>query len=217
MTIDNADNKAQKRRKVRAILASGLVLGVGAAVTLAAWNDSVWGNAEFGTGGNTWNVQGSFGGTEDWDEFVTSDEAGTFAFAMNPTEMAAGDSVYAKVGLRVVSEKLGAEIGMPAAQNLSATSKFADVLQLKVAPIGPSANCNADAVKNASDLVANGSVRTASIPAKGVTIPANGQQWLCFAVTLPNGTTPTQLGTPNAQGGYNASLQWEFQAVSPEA
>ena len=39
-----------KRRKVLAILAGGLVLGVGTAVTLAAWNDSEFASGDFAAG-----------------------------------------------------------------------------------------------------------------------------------------------------------------------
>jgi predicted ribosomally synthesized peptide with SipW-like signal peptide len=39
-----------KRRKAKAILAGGLVLGIGAAVTLAAWNDSEFIKGAFGSG-----------------------------------------------------------------------------------------------------------------------------------------------------------------------
>jgi predicted ribosomally synthesized peptide with SipW-like signal peptide len=42
-----------KKRKVRALLAGGLVLGVGAAITLAAWTDNVFGNSDFATGDDT--------------------------------------------------------------------------------------------------------------------------------------------------------------------
>ena len=41
---------------VRAILAGGLVLGVGAAVTLAAWNDSEFATGTFGAG--SFNLEG---------------------------------------------------------------------------------------------------------------------------------------------------------------
>lgn len=37
-------------RRVKALLAGGLVLGVGAAITLAAWNDSEFASAEFNAG-----------------------------------------------------------------------------------------------------------------------------------------------------------------------
>ncbi|MFL4474065.1 SipW-dependent-type signal peptide-containing protein [Paeniglutamicibacter sp. MACA_103] len=55
-------SQKEKNRKVRAILAGGLVLGVGAAVTLAAWNDSEFAQGTFGAG--HFNMQGSTNGTD---------------------------------------------------------------------------------------------------------------------------------------------------------
>jgi len=207
--MTNAD-KTRNRRKARAILASGLVLGVGAAVTLAAWNDSVWGKAEFGTGDNSWNVQGNFTGVADaWNEFVTAEDAGTFAFGVNASALVPGDTVYAKVGLRVVSEGLGADITMPAAQNAT-NSALAGVLDLKVASVDASIPCDAAAVNGTTR--AAGKVATAAVTTP-ITIPADSEHWLCFAVTLPAGTTPGQLGT--AVGGkYSTSVNWEFKAAS---
>lgn len=46
--LPSADNS--KKRKLKAILAGGLVLGIGAAVTLAAWNDSEFIKGAFGSG-----------------------------------------------------------------------------------------------------------------------------------------------------------------------
>lgn len=90
----------RNRRKIRAILAAGLVLGVGAAVTLAAWSDSVWGQSEFAT--DKWNVQGSFNGGTSWGEFATGPTAGTFTFPLaDATSLTPGESVKAPVSLRV--------------------------------------------------------------------------------------------------------------------
>ncbi|MGF6824499.1 putative ribosomally synthesized peptide with SipW-like signal peptide [Microbacterium sp. ZKA21] len=50
-----------RRTKVYAILAGGLVLGVGTAVTLAAWNDSEFASVDFAAG--TFVFQGSTDGT----------------------------------------------------------------------------------------------------------------------------------------------------------
>ena len=49
--------KTADRRKVLAVLAGGLVLGVGTAVTLAAWNDSEFATGDFAAG--TFVFQGS--------------------------------------------------------------------------------------------------------------------------------------------------------------
>ncbi len=42
-TPQPAAKNQNRRKKVRAVMASGLVLGVGAAVTLAAWSDTAYG------------------------------------------------------------------------------------------------------------------------------------------------------------------------------
>ncbi|WP_427996674.1 SipW-dependent-type signal peptide-containing protein, partial [Xanthomonas hortorum] len=38
--LEGPERAAQTRRKIYAVLAGGLVVGVGSALTLAAWNDS---------------------------------------------------------------------------------------------------------------------------------------------------------------------------------
>ena len=63
-SVMDAGQKTEERglrsRKVRAILAGGLVLGLGAAVTLAAWNDSEFAKGTFTSG--SLNIQGSVDG-----------------------------------------------------------------------------------------------------------------------------------------------------------
>lgn len=51
-----------RSRRFKAILAGGIVLGVGAAVTLAAWTDDEWTEGVFGAG--SFNVEGSTTGAE---------------------------------------------------------------------------------------------------------------------------------------------------------
>ena len=48
-------------RRIRAVLAGGLVFGVGATMTLAAWNDSEHGNATFTAG--RFDIVGATDGT----------------------------------------------------------------------------------------------------------------------------------------------------------
>lgn len=59
--VETTGPRGLRGRKVRAILAGGLVLGVGSAVTLAAWNDSEFAQGTFGAG--HFNIQGSTDGT----------------------------------------------------------------------------------------------------------------------------------------------------------
>ncbi|MFN3340157.1 MAG: SipW-dependent-type signal peptide-containing protein, partial [Dietzia sp.] len=46
----DAQQKQDRARKRKALLAGGVVLGLGAAVTLAAWSDDVFANGIFNTG-----------------------------------------------------------------------------------------------------------------------------------------------------------------------
>ncbi len=80
------DERNRKSRKRKAILASGAVLGIGAVVTLAAWNDTVFGSGEFGIGNTAWNVQGStVSSTAGFLEYATSPpEAGAISFSATP-------------------------------------------------------------------------------------------------------------------------------------
>ncbi len=87
-----------RRRKVLAILAGGLVLGIGAAYTLAQWNDSEFATGDFTAG--TFVFEGSADGV-DFDDHATSGEAASLAFETGADNLAPGDVVYAAYALRV--------------------------------------------------------------------------------------------------------------------
>ncbi|WP_016691555.1 SipW-dependent-type signal peptide-containing protein [Rhodococcus rhodochrous] len=211
MTIDNADNKAQKRRKVRAILASGLVLGVGAAVTLAAWNDSVWGNAQFGTGANTWNVQGDFGGG--FNEYIEN-PGGSMIFTPGFGNLAPGQTVASLVGLRETGSNLDAIVSLQRATDPAdvadgvSKSNLDETLLLKVTDMGATKGTCTD--KQQTGDVLTGTTATVSNGTfANLTVPKGAERWLCFAVTLPNNLNPSTLSK-------SVSVAWEFQAVSAE-
>ena len=88
--------KTADRRKVLAILAGGLVLGVGAAVTLAAWNDSEFAGGDFAAG--EFVFQGSTDGTT-FEEHPSSEGAADLAFEVGADNLAPGDVVYAGYAL----------------------------------------------------------------------------------------------------------------------
>ncbi|GAB3190510.1 SipW-dependent-type signal peptide-containing protein [Nesterenkonia suensis] len=91
-----ADQNTTRRRKVQAVLAGGLVLGVGAAVTLAAWNDSEFAEGLFGSA--SFNLEGSTDGNT-YDDHATTAEAATLSFAAD--NMTPGQTVYAPFWLRL--------------------------------------------------------------------------------------------------------------------
>jgi predicted ribosomally synthesized peptide with SipW-like signal peptide len=86
------------KRKVLAVLAGGLVLGVGVTVTLAAWNDSEFANGSFAAGSFTFT--GSTDGTA-FSDHATAGTAAALSFELSPTNLSPGDVVYAPYALRL--------------------------------------------------------------------------------------------------------------------
>lgn len=111
----DATSKTTKWTKGRALLAGGLVLGLGAAATLAAWTDDEWvfggsgrgSGDEPGTPGtgiyrmqqNTWT------GTTEPASWSDQPEAngGALTFTMQPDRLVPGKTVYAPMQLRTVA------------------------------------------------------------------------------------------------------------------
>lgn len=93
-----------KNRKVRAVLAGGLVLGIGTMVTLASWNDSEFVEGLFGAG--HFNMQGSANGMDFADH--TSGSPATLNFTVAPGTLSPGDVVAAPYALRLDAETTNA-------------------------------------------------------------------------------------------------------------
>lgn len=87
-----------RRRKVLAILAGGAVLGVGAAITLAAWNDSEFATGTFAAG--AFNLEGSTENPYVWDDHESAPGA-ALAFAVDADKLAPGAEMYAAFALRL--------------------------------------------------------------------------------------------------------------------
>jgi predicted ribosomally synthesized peptide with SipW-like signal peptide len=80
---------------VRAVLAGGVVLGIGAAITLAAWNDSEFATGTFSSG--HFDVQGSTDGST-FSNHASSGAAAALSFStgfgtMSPTDVVAAPFV----------------------------------------------------------------------------------------------------------------------------
>lgn len=208
------DDRSVRRRKVRALLAGGLVLGVGAAVTLAAWTDNVFGQAEFSAA--NWNVQGNFDGTT-WDEYdqTPGNPAGSFSFSTGFDALSPGDTVYAPVSLRVGTGSTAggdydATVTLNGAVPSDVNAALTPLLTYTVVPNVPRTDCIAkNLVGGGTPIVAAGSALTApgtsslTLPQAGTEVP------LCFAVTLPSTVAADQ-----AAGKSTGVLTWKFDATA---
>lgn len=203
-----AHDKDSRRRKVRAILAGGLVLGLGAAVTLANWNDSEFAAATFTAG--TFNLQGSTDGTTFTDHASVAGAAAlTFTTpfsALSPT-----DVVVAPFAVRLAAGTTNNADLRVQALTVTESGGTANAANLTYAiyPVVSSAACT---VAVAGTPLASGSLGTPALPAattqaltKGASTAVPGAtQWLCVKVTA---------GAALNQSTATVAT-WQLQAVS---
>jgi predicted ribosomally synthesized peptide with SipW-like signal peptide len=204
--IDEPAKKRRRSRMVRAILAGGLVLGVGAAVTLAAWNDSEFVTGTFTAG--SFNMQGS---TTDGTTFIDHPvgSPGALTFTVAPTLMSPGDTVYAPFALRLAANTTNNANVVITAPNTTTGV----VTNLTYEVVRTTAfTCAAGTVDSTgTSLITAGTAMTAVagpntfVLNHGTPVTAVGAtQFLCFKVTAGAGLTQGQTG----------SVTWQFTASS---
>lgn len=201
------------RRKIRAILAAGVVLGVGAAVTLAAWNDSETVTGTFTAG--SFNLQGSTTGatTGFADHNVADgDTAASLAFALPANlsqNIAPAQTVYSPFWVRLAAgTTTGADLAVAAA---AGTGTNAANLSYAVYSISASATCDAATVASLTPVASGATLNTAPGTGtvgltKGAGAPSvdGDAVQLCFAVTGQTGLV---------QGGASVAT-WTLTATS---
>ncbi|MCT1478159.1 SipW-dependent-type signal peptide-containing protein [Microbacterium sp. p3-SID336] len=191
-----------RSRRVRAVLAGGLVLGIGATATLAAWNDSEFGTATFTAG--RFDIVGAADGAT-FASHATTGAAAVLNFQLPPTAMAPGTTTYALFSVRTANPSVAGVLqltaGTPGGTGLAA------YLTYGVRTIAGTAR-SASTYPAGTAVVADGSALTTS-GATTQAVAANGgtQVNYCVAVTLP--TT-----APNAAQGLTMTQTWQIQGTS---
>lgn len=175
--------------RARALLAGGLVLGVGAAITLAAWTDQEWATGLFGSG--SFGIEGSANGGA-FAEHPTEGAAATIDFTVAADTLAPGDVVYGSFGVQLIA----------AATNEAEVTVSTDVSE---ALPGTTASYvyTTDAACDAAAYSAGANENATSFDLTAPEAPV----YLCFAVTADN-TLPQ---------GESGSFTWTFDAVSGDA
>lgn len=196
--------RRDRARKIRAVLAAGMVLGVGATVTLAAWNDSEFAGSSFSAG--SFNMEGSTDGTA-YSDHAGAGSAASLSFTLNPSNLSPNQTVYAPFAVRLAAgTTTGASVALQAVTNTGTVTNLTYTLVRTT-----SITCDAAAVSGGTPMVPAGtalsSVGTpaAFTLAKGASATTAGApQFLCFAVTAGTGLVQGQSGTAT----------WQFQATS---
>lgn len=203
------NRKRLRNRRVKAILAGGLVFGVGATATVAAWTDTETSQGEFAAG--RFNIELSVDGTN-----YTSNPTMTF----NATNMYPGAKVYAKVFVKTTSNTTmkgdvkvsGGGISNPGTGVGNTLAYRAVTSSTTVGGTG-SYSCNDASFTGSPTYALGGATR---IPLKtgvesgstqSLSAAAASVQAYCFEVALPD-------TTPNDAQGSTAIHTWTWKATS---
>ncbi|MEJ5869109.1 SipW-dependent-type signal peptide-containing protein [Pseudokineococcus sp. 5B2Z-1] len=218
----------RRRGLVRALLAGGLVLGVGSAATLAAWTDTEWvygdGSADGGVSGVAasvfeveQNVWDGVGGTAQFVDRETQGAAGALSFSpLQAQTLSPGDLVYAPMQLRTKIRSAAADVTLAPAVLGDGTQPFFDALRYSVRSGVPKEQCGAAAFASStalgSPLVTSSALATGSttgaLSLGAATADAPGAPVdLCFAITLPG-------GSPDSLQNLGATPVWSFTSQS---
>jgi predicted ribosomally synthesized peptide with SipW-like signal peptide len=228
--------KRSTRQKAFAVLAAGLVLGVGATVTLAVWNDSEWvvgGTAGVdgedgtpGVGTSTFEVQQNtsspFSAAGWIDE--EANPGGSLTFTTGALSLTPGDAIYAPVSLSTTDGSEAAPSvrlsGAVAATDIPVEDDgglLAGALGLRVVvntgarDAAPAACTDAAFTAGASYVVgsptAPAALATASSVVSALAEDSGNQLNYCFEVSLPD-------DAPDTLQGRAIAPAWQFVSAS---
>ena len=205
MRRDLTPERRLRSARLRAVLAGGLVLGVGTTATLAAWTDEEHATETFTAG--TFSIVGSTNGADFSDH--PSMPGAALNFTVTPTAMAPGTTVYALYSVKTTVASVGGSVRLMADDpgNGSGLGAYLEYGVTTIAGI----TCNAGAFSAGTPVVATESKLTTGAAAKN-TLAASGASPInyCFAVTLPT-------IAPNEAQGAELTARWTFAATTDPA
>lgn len=194
-----------RSRKFKAILAGGIVLGVGAAVTLAAWTDDEWAEGVFGAG--SFNVEGSTDGSS-FTDHESADGAASLDFQVGADNLSPGDTAAAPFVLRLDdATSYDATVALTSA---AGSGDNTGALSYEIVQVASAGDCSATAtgtsiVDAGTALNSTGGAADFDLTA-GSGSTAGAPVTLCFKVTAGD----------DLEQGQNTTAQWQFTATSAE-
>ncbi|WP_223693748.1 SipW-dependent-type signal peptide-containing protein [Leifsonia poae] len=203
-------SRSVRALRLRAVLAGGLVLGVGATVTLASWTDNEFATGTFSS--SVFDTQSSVNGAAYADNATAPGATFTLAGPFAP-----GVSSYFPVLIRTKANSVagtvvlnGATLGGTDAATLGAALVYRVVLTTGTCSAAaftgsPSFVVGAAGVTRALTAGQESGVNTALAAATGAAPGA--ATGYCFEVTLP-------ASAPNSLQGKTATATWQFAATS---
>lgn len=200
----------RRRRKTKALLSGGLVFGMGAAATLAAWTDEENASGQFQAGSFAIeaNTDGNVDGEWSAERTLQFDAAGIFP----------GSTVYAPALVRTTPDTT-ADAQLTLSGLPDASTELTNALQQRavvrlVAPGGTPPSCDSSALTEGADYVVGSATEYASMGSASTaptsqTAESGGTMWVqyCFEVTLPTDAS-------NDVQGVSGDYTWTWNAES---
>lgn len=186
VTFDPLVQAGRRRGRIRAVLALGIVLGVGALSTTAAFSDTATVSAAFTAGTLDITVDGDEGNPTPYVLSFTGADA-----------MAPGDTVYSPLNVANVGT-VDAELSMTVAVTPDgSTPNATDDLTLVVAHTTGTACSSVVVAADTSPYSPAGPIADAEL--SSVALAGGADVDLCLAVTLPSSVTGTGGGASDVE------------------
>jgi len=202
--------------RVRALLAGGLVLGVGAAVTSAAWNDAEFATATITT--SSFNTESSVGGTA-YTAYTDNVASPGTTVTLPVGAFSPGVTGYLPVLIRTKATSIAGTVALN-----GAVFTGTDAASLSTAfvyrVVRTTATCDATAFTGTPTWVVGTATASAApaltvgqnggvsnVLAAGAPAAPGAVTGFCFEVTLPSSAA-------SALQGKTASATWQFVATS---
>lgn len=189
-----------RSRRIRALLASGIVLGVGATATLAAWNDSEYAGGAVTAGHFT--LEGSTDAVEYW----SSDAGSAHILSFTPeSALYPGATDYAFFSVRTTGGSLGGTVQVLADEGN--TAGLGAYLTHGISQI-EGTTCDEGTFDEGATVVERGTALDSGADA-AQDLAANQESAVnyCLELHLPE-------DAPNDAQGQSASPTWEFLGTS---
>lgn len=210
---DHDDENRRHRRwwfRARALLSGGLVLGIGTAVTVAAWNDSEYVDTTITAG--TFQIEGSTSSaTAGYTDHAVSTAPATLSFSSPVAAITPGTTTYASFWVRTKATSVAGTVALQT-PTFGASTGLQSTLTYGVRLLTTAQTCGAAAFSPTplgTTIVATGTTLNATLTAPSPVISAAGGlvHQYCFAITLP--TT-----ADNTVQGLSAVPTWQFLATA---
>ncbi|MFF1571254.1 SipW-dependent-type signal peptide-containing protein [Leifsonia sp. NPDC058292] len=190
-----------RSRRVKAILAGGLVLGVGAAVTLAAWNDSEFAQGTFTAG--TFNLVGSTDGTT-FTDHATAGTPATLGFTVNAASLSPGAVTTAPFAVELAANTTNDAVVTVSGAGSTGTVAQLTYELLQTTTFGCTTSTTGTTVVPAGTALTTVPASTTFPLVHGTGGAAGAPVFLCYKVTAGAGLVQGQTG----------SATWQFAAAS---